>query len=101
VHRGYAFLPYQTWLGKLSVKPLFIEPGIPWENGDIEAFNGKMRDELWAGEIFYTIKEAQVLIEIWRRYYNTLRSHSSLDYQPPAPAAVLSLAPQNQPVSLS
>ena len=79
----------RTWLNKLSVKPLFIEPGSPWENGFIESFNGKMRDELLAGEIFYTLKEAQVLIEIWRKYYNTIRPHSALNYQPPAPAAVL------------
>jgi len=91
----------RTWLSKLSVKPLFIEPGSPWENGYIESFNGKMRDELLSGEIFYTLKEAQVLIEIWRRHYNTIRPHSSLDYKPPAPAAVLELGPQNQPVSLS
>ena len=91
----------RTWLSKLSVKPLFIEPGSPWENGYIESFNGKMRDELLAGEIFYTLQEAQILIEIWRRHYNTSRPHSSLNYQPPAPAAVLALAPQNQPVSLS
>jgi len=91
----------RTWLSKLSVKPLFIEPGSPWENGYIESFNGKMRDELLAGEIFYTLKEAQVLIEIWRRHYNTIRPHSSLNYKPPAPAAMLALASQKQPVSLS
>ena len=91
----------RTWLSKLSVKPLFIAPGSPWENGYIESFNGKMRDELLSGEIFYTLKEAQVLIEIWRRHYNIVRPHSSLAYRPPAPAAVLALASQNQPVSLS
>jgi transposase InsO family protein len=91
----------RNWLSKLSVKPLFIEPGSPWENGYIESFNGKMRDELLAGEIFYTLKEAQVLIEIWRRYYNTSRPHSSLNYTPPAPAAVLAQASQNSAVSLT
>ena len=91
----------RTWLNKLSVKPLFIEPGSPWENGFIESFNGKMRDELLAGEIFYTLKEAQVLIEIWRKYYNTIRPHSALNYQPPAPAVVLPQASQNLPVSLT
>ena len=60
-----------------------------------------MRDELLAGEIFYTLKEAQVLIEIWRKYYNTIRPHSALNYQPPAPAAVLPQASQNLPVSLT
>jgi len=89
------------WLGRLSVKPLFIEPGSPWENGYIESFNGKMRDELLAGEIFYSLKEAQVLIEIWRQYYNTIRPHSSLDYKPPAPQLVLALASQNLQVGLS
>ena len=91
----------RAWLSRLSVKPLFIEPGSPWENGYIESFNGKMRDELLAGEIFYTLMEAQVLIEIWRTYYNIIRPHSSLDYKPPAPAAVLALASQNQQVGLS
>jgi transposase InsO family protein len=91
----------RNWLERLSVKPLFIEPGSPWENGSIESFNGKMRDELSAGEIFYSLKEAQVLIEIWRQHYNTIRPHSSLDYKPPAPAAVLALASQNLQIALS
>ncbi|RPJ45760.1 MAG: transposase, partial [Candidatus Latescibacterota bacterium] len=59
--------------------------GSPWENGYIESFNGKFRDELLNGEIFYTIPEARVLIERWRRHYNTVRPHSSLGYRPPAP----------------
>jgi putative transposase len=88
-------------VSKLSIKPLFIEPGSPWKNGYIESFNGKMRDELLSGEIFYTLKEAQVLIEIWRRYYNTIRPHSPLDCKPPAPAAVLALVSQNQHVGLT
>ena len=79
----------------------FSRPGKPTDNPHIESFNGKMRDALLAGEIFYTLKEAQVLIELWRRHYNTIRPHSSLDYKPPAPTAVLALASQNQPVSLS
>jgi len=73
------------WLKRLGVQTLFIEPGSPWENGYIESFNGKFRNELLNGEIFYTLKEAQVLIEEWRREYNTLRPHSSLNYRPPAP----------------
>jgi transposase InsO family protein len=79
----------RQWLSDLSVGPLFIEPGSPWENGYIESFNGKLRDELLDGEIFYTLKEAQVLIEGWRRHYNTQRPHSSLNYRPPAPKAIL------------
>jgi len=67
---------------------MYIEPGSPWENGYNESFNGKLRDELLNGEIFYTLKEAQVLIEGWRREYNTIRPHSSLGYKPPAPEAI-------------
>jgi len=79
----------RQWLNRLGVKTLFIERGSPWENGYIESFNGKMRDELLEREVFTTLKEAQVLIEGWRREYNQLRPHSSLGYQPPAPQAVL------------
>jgi hypothetical protein len=82
-------------------KPRYIEPGSPGENGDIEAFNGKMRDELLAGEIFFSLKDAQVLIEIWRQHYNTVRPHSSLDYKPPAYPAVLTLVSQDLQVALS
>jgi transposase InsO family protein len=79
----------REWLSKLSVKPLFIEPGSPWENGYIESFNGKMRDELLNREIFFTLQEAQILIERWRKEYNYIRPHSSLGYRPPAPQAWL------------
>lgn len=75
------------WLNRLEVKPLFIEPGSPWENGYMESFNGKMRDELLNGEIFYTLLEAQTLIERWRKDYNQIRPHSALGYRPPAPLA--------------
>ena len=75
----------REWLQRLGVKTLFIEPGSPWENGYIESFNGKMRDELLNGEIFDTILEARVIIERWRKTYNTIRPHSSLGYRPPAP----------------
>ena len=78
----------RDWLERVGVKTLFIEPGSPWENGYVESFNGKLRDELLNGEIFYTVKEAQILIERWRRYYNTIRPHSALGYRPPAPEAV-------------
>lgn len=79
----------RDWLGRISVTTLFIEPGSPWENGYNESFNGKLRDELLDGEIFYTLKEAKVLIERWRHHYNTVRPHSALGYRPPAPEAVL------------
>jgi putative transposase len=78
----------REWLKKLKVKTLFIEPGSPWENGYKESFNGKLRDELLNGEIFYTLKEAQILIEQWRKEYNTVRPHSSLGYKPPAPETI-------------
>jgi transposase InsO family protein len=77
------------WLGNLGVTTLFIEPGSPWENGYIESFNGKLRDELLNGELFYTLKEAQILIEHWRREYNHLRPHSSLGGRPPAPETIV------------
>ena len=76
------------WLERIKVKTLYIEPGSPWENGYNESFNGKLRDELLDGEIFYTLKEAKVLIELWRRHYNTVRPHSALGYRPPAPEAI-------------
>jgi len=80
----------RKWLIRLGVKTLFIEPGSPWENGYIESFNGKLRDELLNREIFTTLEEAKVLIEQWRREYNQVRPHSSLEYRPPAPEAILS-----------
>jgi transposase InsO family protein len=79
----------RAWLGRIGVGTLFIEPGSPWENGYNESFNGKLRDELLNGEIFYTLTEAQVLIERWRQHYNTVRPHSSLGYRPPAPETVI------------
>jgi len=75
----------RRWLSRVDVKTLFIEPGSPWENGYIESFNGKLRDELLNREIFTTLTEAKVLIEQWRREYNQVRPHSSLGYRPPAP----------------
>jgi transposase InsO family protein len=79
----------RSWLGRIGVKTLYIEPGSPWENGYCESFNAKLRDELLNLEIFTTLREAQVLIEQWRRHYNGLRPHSSLGYRPPAPEAIL------------
>ncbi|WP_286750857.1 integrase core domain-containing protein, partial [Sphingopyxis sp. SCN 67-31] len=78
----------QQWLAQIGVKTLYITPGSPWENGYCESFNGSLRDELLNGEIFYSLAEAQILIEAWRRHYNTVRPHSSLGYRPPAPEAV-------------
>jgi len=77
----------RRWLNRVGVETLFIEPGSPWENGYIESFNGKLRDELLNREIFTTLTEAKVLIEQWRREYNQVRPHSSLGYRPPAPEA--------------
>lgn len=79
------------WLGRLGVQTLFIEPGSPWENGYIESFNGKLRDELLNGEIFDTVLEARIIVERWRSEYNTIRPHSALGYLPPAPEAILPL----------
>ncbi len=78
----------RDWLDRVEVQTLFIEPGSPWENGYIESFNGKLRDELLNGELFDTLLEAKVLVERWRRHFNTVRPHSSLGYQPPAPEAI-------------
>ena len=86
------------WLRQLGVKTLYIEPGSPWENGYIESFNGKLRDELLNGEIFYTLKEAKVMIEYWRQQYNTIRPHSALGYKPPAPQAVQPIGLELQPL---
>jgi putative transposase len=85
----FTALVVREWLGWVSVKTLYIEPGSPWENGYIESFNGKLWDELLNLEIFDTVLEAKVLVERWRRHYNALRPHSSLGYGPPAPEAVL------------
>jgi putative transposase len=78
----------QDWLRRVAVKTLYIAPGSPWENGYNESFNGKLRDELLNGEIFYSLKEAKVLIERWRRHYNSIRPHSALGYRPPAPETI-------------
>ena len=85
----FAARAVRTWLGQVGVKTLFIEPGSPWENGYNESFNGKLRDELLDREIFCSLHEAKVLIERWRRHYNTIRPHSALGYRPPAPEAIL------------
>lgn len=84
----FTAIAVREWLERVCVQTLFIEPGCPWENGYVESFNGKFRDELLNGEIFYTLKEAQILIERWRIHFNTRRPHSSLGYRPPAPEAL-------------
>ena len=79
----------RDWLARVGVTTLYIAPGSPWENGYNESFNGKLGDELLDGEIFYSLKEAQVLIERWRHHYNTVRPHSALGYTPPAPQTIV------------
>lgn len=79
----------RNWFAKVGASTLYIEPGSPWENGYCESFNGKLRDELLNGEIFYSLKEATIVIEQWRKHYNTIRPHSSLQYRPPAPQTSL------------
>ena len=78
----------REWLERVEVKTLYIEPGSPCENGYNESFNGKLRDELLNGEIFYSLAEAAVLVEQWRREYNTVRPHSACGGFPPAPEAI-------------
>jgi transposase InsO family protein len=88
----------REWLDRLGVETLFIEPGSPWENGYVESFNGKLRDELLNREIFYTLGEAKVLIGRWQQEYNTIRPHSSLGYRPPAPEALVWPPPASAPL---
>ena len=89
----------RNWLAAVGAKTAYIMPGSPWENGYCESFNSKLRDELLNGEIFYTLKEAKIVIEGWRQHYNTIRPHSSLRYQPPAPEVLQWSAAQPQPAS--
>jgi len=83
----------QGWISGVGAKTAYIEPGSPWENGYVESFNGKLRDELMNAEVFNTLKEAQTLIEQWRVHFNTMRPHSSLGYRPPAPEVVMLSTP--------
>ena len=78
-----------TWIDAVGAKTAFITLGSPWENGYCESFNARFRDELLNGEVFYTLREAQILIERWRRYYYTVRPHSALGYRPPAPESIV------------
>ena len=97
----------RRWITAVGARTAFIEPGSPWENGYIESFNARLRDELLNGEIFYTLKEAQALIEAWRRHYNAVRPHGSLGYRPPAPETIIwpswppGSAPLRRPPSLA
>ena len=79
------------WIKAVGAKTAYIEPGSPWENGYCESFNARFRDELLNGEIFYSLREAQILIEEWRKHYNTKRPHSALGYRPPAPEAIVQM----------
>jgi len=93
----------QEWIAAVGPKTAYITPGSPWENGYIESFNARLRDELLDGEIFYTLREAQIVIESWRRHYNAIRPHASLGYKPPAPEVFVPAfavwpAPLRQPV---
>ena len=83
----------------MGVKTLYIEPSSPWENGYIESFNGKFRDELLNGEIFDTLLEAKVLTERWRREYNTIRPHSAIGYNPPTPETILPWSSEAQHIT--
>ena len=79
----------RNWIAAVGTKTAYIEPGSPWENGYCESFNARLRDELLNGEVFYTLKEAQIILEQWRKHYNTKRPHSALGYRPPAPEAII------------
>ncbi len=81
----------RKWIAAVGAQTAYIEPGSPWENGYVESFNARLRDELLNGEIFYSLKEAQIIIENWRRHYNTKRPHSALGYRPPAPESIIPL----------
>ena len=91
----FTSMAIRRWLQRIGVKTLYIEPGSPWENGYIESFNGKLRDELLNGEIFDSILEAKVLTEQWRDHYNNVRPHSSLNFLPPVPEVILPLQVAN------
>ncbi|HLM40877.1 MAG TPA: IS3 family transposase [Microvirga sp.] len=83
----------QAWIAAVGAKTAYIAPGSPWENGYIESFNARLRDELLDGEVFYSLREAQIVIESWRRHYNTVRPHASLGYRPPAPEVIVPRQP--------
>jgi putative transposase len=82
----------REWLAAVGAKTAYIAPDSPWENGFIESFNARLRDELLNGEIFYSLAEARIIIESWRRHYNCVRPHGSLGYKPPAPEVFIPAA---------
>ena len=84
----------RDWIAAVGAKTAYIEPGSPWENGYIESFNARFRDELLNREIFYSLREAQIIIEGWRKHYNTKRPHSALGYRPPAPESIIPMEPR-------
>ena len=90
----------RSWLADIGVKTAYIEPGSPWENGFCESFNGTFRDNLLNGEIFYSLKEVQIIVGEWVKHYNQVRPHSALGYRPPAPQARVPQMIQNQPILL-
>ena len=90
----------RSWLSGIGVKTAYIEPGSPWENGFCESFNGTFRDNLLDGEIFYSLKEAQIIVGEWVKHYNHVRPHSALGYRPPAPQTQVPQLLQNQPMLL-
>ena len=83
----------RNWISAVGTKTAYIEPGSPWENGFCESFNARLKDEFLNGDIFYTLKEAKILIEQWRVHYNTLRPHSSLNWKPPDPESLFKVDP--------
>ena len=86
----------QQWIGAVGAKTAYITPGSPWENGFIESFNARLRAELLDGEIFYTLREAQIVIESWRRHYNAVRPHASIGYRAPAPECSCQRSPHGR-----
>ena len=81
----------RDWISAVGAKTAFIEPGSPWENGFCESFNARLRDELLNREVFYRLEAAQIVIEEWRKHYNTVRPHNALGYKPPAPESIVTV----------
>lgn len=90
----FAAKDVRAWTEAVGAKTAFIEPGSPWENGYVESFNARMRDEFLNGEIFYSLREVQIIIEGMRKPYNTKRLHSALGYRPPAPETIIPMEPR-------
>ena len=86
----------QEWISAVGAKTAYIAPGSPWENGYVESFNARLRDELLDGEIFYTLREGQIVIESWRRHYDAVRPHAALGYKAPAPRCSCQLSPHGR-----